>query len=70
MADRKEASLYWRIQELRNKLKIVKSMEREREIVKKMTKEEIDSMHSDYLIMIAKEALEKKNEQTSSHPNS
>ena len=60
MSDRKEASLYWRIQELRNKLKIVKSMEREREIVKKMTKEEIDSMHSDYLIMIAKEALLRK----------
>ena len=39
-------------------------MEREREIVKNMSKEEIDSMHSDYLIMIAKEALEKKNEQT------
>ena len=64
MSDRKEAGLYWRIKELQNKMKIHKSMEREREIVKNMSKEEIDSMHSDYLIMIAKEALEKKNEQT------
>ena len=64
MSDRKDASLYWRLKELQNKLKIVNSMEREREIVKNMSKKDIESMHSDYLIMIAKEALEKQNEQT------
>ena len=37
--------------------------EKEREIVNKMTKAELDSMHADYLSMLAKEALEKNNEQ-------
>ena len=67
MSDRKGTGLYWRIKEVENKLKIAKSLERERDIVKKMSKKEIDAMHSDYLIMIAKEALEKKNEQTPPH---
>ena len=65
MSERKDAGLFWRIKELQNKLKIVKSLEREREVVKEMSKDEIDTMHSEYLIMIAKEALENKNEQTS-----
>lgn len=63
MSERREGGLYWRLKELQNRLKIVKSREKEREIVNKMTKAELDSMHADYLSMLAKEALEKNNEQ-------
>ena len=52
------------MKELQNKKQISKSRERERQIVKKMSEEEIQSMHADYLIMIAKEAEDKKNQQT------
>ena len=64
MSDKERAAFYWRLKELQNKKQIAKSRERERESVKKMSEEEIESMHLDYLIMVAKEAEEKKNQQT------
>ena len=60
MSGKERAGFYWGMKELQNKKQISKSRERERQIVKKMSEEKIQSMHADYLIMIAKEAEDKK----------
>ena len=51
----REAGFYWRIKELKYKIKIDKSRQRERESVKQMSKKEIETMHDDYLFMLAEE---------------
>ena len=61
MSERECDRLYWRIKERQNKMKIDKSRQQEREIVKKMTRQELEGLHADYLMMVSAEEAEKKN---------
>ena len=56
----KDSNFHWKIMEFRNKIKILRKREREREIVKEMSEVELRSLHEDYLAMRRAEADEKK----------